>query len=315
MKKVSYILADGFAPTSFSLSMEALAVANDLSAEECYSYNILSVSETQSTARSYNHISVQVEGSFRLASQSDAIIICAYQNAALYKNPAFSSFLRQQARIGKTIAALSGGSFLLAHAGLLNTKRCSLAGEYAQLFKELHPNISVLADVFTIESNILTCAGGLSALDMMIYLIRQDFGKALSQKVSDRFLYEKFRSPEETRNSQRYLSLRMQSAYLGQAVELMEKNIDTPLDIETLAFQVGTTARNLELVFKKYLNKTPNAYYREARLNHAYQMIVETRLPITVIAQASGFASSSYFSKCFAKLYGLQPTNIRKSEM
>jgi AraC-like DNA-binding protein len=69
----------------------------------------------------------------------------------------------------------------------------------------------------------------------------------------------------------------------------------------------------LERRFKKFLGKTPQHYITEVRLENAKRLLVETTLPISVVAEEVGFADASYFSRKFYQLFDELPSQFRQS--
>jgi PAS domain S-box-containing protein len=67
----------------------------------------------------------------------------------------------------------------------------------------------------------------------------------------------------------------------------------------------------LERRFKKFLDKTPQQYITQVRLENARRMLVETTLPISVIAGETGFGDPSYFSHKFYQQYAELPSEFR----
>ncbi|OUR68103.1 AraC family transcriptional regulator [Marinomonas sp. 42_23_T18] len=311
---VSFILLPGFALTSFSLAIEALSVANLLNGAEIYQYQICRAEsvEASNTVKSSNNVPIETSGDLSSCLDSDLIFICGYLKVADYSNLPLFTLLRTMAHKKGRIAALSCGSFILAKAGLLQDKSCTLVPEYCNTFTELYPDISLQENLYTVTGNLLTSAGGTATLDMLLYLIGQDHGRDFAHHVSQQFLLDRIRSSEEIQTSRRYLTLRMKSPCLGAAVELMEKHIGAPYPIATLANRIGTTQRNLETVFQKYEKTSPGRYYLQLRLLHAKKMIEETHLSFSNIAQATGFSSQSHFSKCFREQFCHSPSQFRQ---
>ena len=209
------------------------------------------------------------------------------------------------------MASLSSGSFLLAKMGLLKGRRCTVYDEQALSFSEMYPASIVQNTIFTVDASLLSCAGGTSALDMVLYIIAQDFGKAFAQRVSERFIQDRVRSFDEIQHSQRYLSLRAMSPTLAAAIEIMDNNLDETISIESLCDNIGTTARTLEKIFQRFLQVTPKKYYLNVRLTKALYLLKNTHFSISSIAQSTGFSSQSYFSKCFKETYATSPQKIR----
>lgn len=310
---VGFILIPGFAFTSFALAVEALSVANQLCRYDAYEYHLYS-GDPDPVARhvmSSNGVPVQVEGHFSQCVCSSLVVICAYKGASTYDNGVLFAKLRSFRQSGSRLAALSSGSFILARAGLLESQSCTLFSDQVPAFRELYPNINIQENIYTVSQNTFTCAGGMTSLDMMLYIIGKDQGVEFANKVSHQFCHDNIRSPEQMQNSRRYLELRMKSPCLGAAIEVMERNIEHPYSIERLAEKIGTTTRTLEQTFRTHKNTTPVNYYLQLRLEYARKMIEETRLPISTIAQATGFTSQSYFSKRFKYLYAVSPGRLR----
>ena len=65
-------------------------------------------------------------------------------------------------------------------------------------------------------------------------------------------------------------------------------------------------------LFKKYLGKPFREALREVRIEKAKSLLEETLLPISEIAESSGFRSSSRFREAFKKLYGISPRAYRQ---
>jgi len=69
----------------------------------------------------------------------------------------------------------------------------------------------------------------------------------------------------------------------------------------------------LERRFKKYLYKTPSQYICEVRLENARRLLVETTLPVAVVADRCGFPDPSYFSRKFHQVFSQLPSEFRAS--
>lgn len=311
--RVAFILLPGFALTSFSLAVEALSVANRIAGQTIYDYRLYSAAhdEALTVVTSSDGIPIQTHAHFSQCQTCDTLFLCAYQQAPKYENAALFQKLKRLFRKQCRLASLSSGSFILAKAGLLNGSSCTLYREQVAIFQELYPHIAVQENIYTVNSNILTCSGGITALDMLLYMIGQDHGREFALEVSEPFCHDHIRTQEENQHANRYLALRMKSACLGAAIEVMEANIERPYSIQTIAEKIGSSIRTLEITFQRYEQMTPNQYYVTLRLNKAKALLEDTNLSASSVAQATGFASQSYFSKRFKALYGLSPQQSR----
>src|SRR3546814_5864399 len=94
---------------------------------------------------------------------------------------------------------------------------------------------------------------------------------------------------------------------LTQAVLLMEANIEEPLTTDEIAQHVCVSRRQLERIFKQYLNRVPSQYYLELRLNKARQMLMQTSKSIIQIGLSCGFSSGPHFSSAYRNFFGATP--------
>jgi AraC family transcriptional regulator of adaptative response / DNA-3-methyladenine glycosylase II len=82
--------------------------------------------------------------------------------------------------------------------------------------------------------------------------------------------------------------------------------------VARLAARLGVSDRHLRRLFEAALGISPLQYLQTRRLLAAKQLLTDTRLPVTQVALASGFASVRRFNAAFAQHYGLNPTQLRR---
>ncbi|MDR0779715.1 MAG: helix-turn-helix domain-containing protein [Pseudomonadales bacterium] len=80
-----------------------------------------------------------------------------------------------------------------------------------------------------------------------------------------------------------------------------------------LAVRLGVSDRHLRRVFEREFGVAPLQYLQTRRLLAAKQLLVDTRLPMTQVALASGFASVRRFNAAFVAHYGLNPGALRRN--
>lgn len=83
---------------------------------------------------------------------------------------------------------------------------------------------------------------------------------------------------------------------------------------EAFAAHFGITSRHLRRLFVEEIGKTPKQFYQEQRLNLARKMTMETQIPITEIAFATGFHSLRRFNDAFQSRFSRSPSALRKSK-
>jgi AraC family transcriptional regulator, regulatory protein of adaptative response / DNA-3-methyladenine glycosylase II len=85
--------------------------------------------------------------------------------------------------------------------------------------------------------------------------------------------------------------------------------------IESLAKRVGVGGRQLRRLFLTRTGATPIAVHSTRRLLLAKQLLTETSLPVTEVAQAAGFNSLRRFNSAFRDGCGMAPTVVRRQRV
>ncbi len=88
---------------------------------------------------------------------------------------------------------------------------------------------------------------------------------------------------------------------------------DSGATVARLAERLGVSDRHLRRIFEAALGVSPLQYLQTRRLLTAKQLLTDTRMPVTQVALASGFASVRRFNAAFAGHYGLNPTQLRRT--
>lgn len=103
------------------------------------------------------------------------------------------------------------------------------------------------------------------------------------------------------------------SSRLAQgAVDLIESGVMDDGGLARLAERVGVSDRHLRRVFDAEFGVSPVEYAQTHRLLLAKRLLTDTRLPVTDIALASGFASVRRFNALFRQRYRMAPTRLRR---
>ncbi|EKO5173686.1 helix-turn-helix domain-containing protein [Vibrio vulnificus] len=96
---------------------------------------------------------------------------------------------------------------------------------------------------------------------------------------------------------------------LSRALIFIEQHFtDAGLHSGEIAQAAFVSQRQLERLFKQFLNTSPNLYLREMQLNYGRALLSnEKGASIQQVAEQCGFNDSNYFSKCFKQKFGLSP--------
>ncbi|WP_407315790.1 transcriptional regulator ArgR [Pseudomonas sp. nanlin1] len=226
-------------------------------------------------------------------------------------HPALATALKQLVRSGCLIGGLSAGVYPLAQLGLLDGYRAAVHWRWQDDFAERFPKVIATSHLFDWDRDRMTACGGLSVLDLMLAVLARDHGAELAGAVSEELVVERIREGGERQRIPLQNRLGSSHPKLTQAVLLMEANIEEPLTTDEIAQHVCVSRRQLERIFKQYLNRVPSQYYLELRLNKARQMLMQTSKSIIQIGLSCGFSSGPHFSSAYRNFFGATPREDR----
>jgi len=96
------------------------------------------------------------------------------------------------------------------------------------------------------------------------------------------------------------------------ARDILYKNYKTAPTVNELAKQVGTNSFKLKKLFHQYLQTTPYSLLLSIRMEKAYALLESSAQPVSVVADAVGYAHASNFSAAFIKYFGISPKQLTK---
>jgi len=304
-----FLLLNEFTLLSFSAAIEPLRIANRMSGQTIYRWTVISEGGADVTCS--NGTMVRVETGLQEIGRDDVAIVCGGVGVKANTTVAVKNWLRRAARKGSVIGGLCTGAHTLAAAGLLDNRRATIHWENRDGFLEEFSETELTKSVFVIDGNRLTAAGGTSSIDLILTLIADDHGKDLANAVADQLIYTTIRTDRDIQRLSIPTRIGVRHPRLSRVIERMEQSIEEPVSPAELAEEVGMSTRQLERLFRRYLNRSPKRYYMELRLARARNLLMQTDLSVINVALACGFASPSHFSKCYRAQYGTTPYRER----
>jgi AraC-like DNA-binding protein len=85
------------------------------------------------------------------------------------------------------------------------------------------------------------------------------------------------------------------------------------ISVVNVAAHLGMTPRYLQRLFEAD-GSTFSAFLLGQRLKRAHRMLCDSRFaarPVSSIAYDAGFGDLSYFNRCFRRVYGVTPSDVR----
>ena len=310
-RRFVFLLLDKFTMVNFAGAIEPLRIANRAAGEALYTWRLCGEGPEKTCS---NGATFRLDIGLDELDREDTILVCGGLDIQRMTTKPVLNWLRREARRGLTIGGLCTGAHSLAKAGLLEGKKATIHWENQDGFAEEFSEVKLTKSVYVMDGNRWTTAGGISSIDLMLKVIAADHGEDLANTVADQMIYSTIRTDQDTQRLSIPTRIGVRHPKLSQVIQMMEGNIEDPMSPADLAEEVGMSTRQLERLFRRYLNRSPKGYYMELRLQKARNLLMQTDMSVINVALACGFASPSHFSKCYRSHYNTTPYLERGSQ-
>ena len=310
-RRFVFVLMENFTLLSFSSALDALRIANRMSGKTLYEWTF--IGENEGVVSCSAGTQFKLDNSLIELHRDDTVLLCGGTSIQEATTKKLIGWLRREARRGLTIGGLCTAAYPMAKAGLLDEKKATIHWENQDSFAEEFLEVELTKTVFVCDGNRFTTAGGTSSIDLLLKIIADEHGEELANAVADQMIYSSIRTDQDTQRLSVPTRIGVRHPKLSKVIQMMEINIEEPISPSILAKDVGMSTRQLERLFRRYLDRSPKRYYMELRLQKARNLLMQTDMSVINVALACGFASPSHFSKCYRAHYDTTPYRERGS--
>ena len=310
-RRFVFVLIENFTLLSFSSALDALRIANRMAGKKLYDWTFIGENEEFVSCSAGTQF--KLDNSLIELHRDDTILLCGGTSIQESTTRKLIGWLRREARRGLIVGGLCTAAYPMAKAGLLDEKKATIHWENQDSFAEEFLEVELTKTVFVCDGNRYTTAGGTSSIDLLLKIIADEHGEELANAVADQMIYSSIRTDQDTQRLSVPTRIGVRHPKLSKVIQMMEINIEEPISPSILAKDVGMSTRQLERLFRRYLDRSPKRYYMELRLQKARNLLMQTDMSVINVALACGFASPSHFSKCYRAHYDTTPYRERGS--
>ena len=311
---VGFILARRFTLCAFANFVDVLRLAadeGDRSRPIMCEWSVLS--DTMDAVPSSRGVNVQPNQRLGDPARFDYVVVVG---GLLEEIPnisaAYTRFLARAASAGVRSSASYRG-VRPPRAGLMEGYRCCVSWSCDADFLEQFDGLSLVSDeIFVVDRDRLTCAGGASSAHLAAYLVEKHVGRAQASKSLHIMMIDDALRPEKpqpgipldprTRDSDGAAGAAPHAAEHRRAAV---GDRDRPTD--------GNSKRQLERHFRTALDTSPQAAFLGVRLSFARHLVESTDKSVAAIAVECGFCDASHLGRMFRRRFDRTPHEIRRS--
>ncbi|MBQ0753991.1 MAG: helix-turn-helix domain-containing protein [Gammaproteobacteria bacterium] len=323
MTNVTVFAMDNILATGVTGPIEVLNIANiqadiaGVDAHQRFSWQILSVDGKP--VRSSAGFMIPVDGDIKSAYGSDIIIIPGFNHTNAREVTDFVanmpdgyiSWLKARQREGKVLCGICSGTFVLAEAGLLDSKISTTSWWLTKAFRRRYPAAHLHPkDVVTEDGNMICGAGATSWAHVALRLVDRYMPTHIAGACARIMLLDRGTSQAPYLKAEHLTSGR--DAAIERVIEYMRANVGNELPLAQLSDMAAMSDRTFVRRFRSVAGMPPGQYLQKMRLDIAKHLLEETDQPLERIVLEVGYSDVSSFRRLFKKEVSVSPSAFRE---
>ena len=231
------------------------------------------------------------------------------------RDPVLVKTVQKLAENAARICSVCSGALILAAAGLLDGRRAVTHWDDCTMLANEFPRVRVELDpIFIKDGNTWTSAGITAGIDMALAITAEDLGRQSALEMARSMVAQMVRSGGQSQYSPTLgRQLTDRAGRFEGLHSWISDNIASALTVETLAQQVGMSARNFARTYTKTMGQTPAKSVEAIRIESAQDFLESTSNGLKEIAVACGFKDEDRMRRAFLRTLNVSPSEYRRN--
>ncbi|XBS69248.1 transcriptional regulator FtrA [Acerihabitans sp. KWT182] len=255
---------------------------------------------------------MEIEPGLEALKTADTIVIPAWRDINEAPPEPLLQELRDAYRRGARICSICTGVFVLAAAGLLHGKSVTTHWHHARLLAQRYPDTVVLPSALYVdEGQIITSAGSAAGLDMLLHLVKSDYGHRVANMVAQRLVVP-FHREGRLQQLPRTKAVEKGENRIASLVDWLRVNLALTHTVSSLAKRAMMSERTLQRHFQETMGLPIMQWLALRRLEYAKELLGNGEFSIAKIAEASGHTSEATLRHQFRTHENISPSAFRR---
>jgi len=262
--------------------------------------------------RAAGGITIEAPYTLRLLDKADVIIIPGWRDVDELPSPQLIKKIQNAYARGARFCTICSGVFVLAAAGILDGKSVTTHWRYADKLAKRYPSIKVDADALYVDAGqVITSAGSAAGLDMLLYLIRKDYGVKIANQVAQRLVIAPHREGGQAQYIPRPIA-QDERGRLSQLLDWIRQHPAREHKLADLAQRAAMSERTLQRQFLAQTGYSPYEWIIRERVAIAKELLESSDSSVSNILELAGFGSEETFRRQFKRVAATSPIAYRK---
>ena len=294
----------------FAIAAEMFGLARPEFGRDWYQFT--TASETARELTTNSGVTIQAQSDLSALRRAGTIVIPGWPMEGETLSREVREGLLTAYQEGARLVSICSGAFLLAELGVLDGRRATTHWLYADAFAERFPRVQLDPHVLFIDEDpIFSSAGSAAGIDLILHLIRKDFGADKANRVARRMVVPPHRDGDQRQFIDAPLAAK-DNDRLRPLLEQVRKHPEQDWTIDALSSVAAMSRRTFIRKFRAATGQSPTEYVRQVRLKRAQDLLEQSERGLEAIAFEAGFGSLASMNHHFRRQVGCSPNTFRQ---
>ena len=194
----------------------------------------------------------------------------------------------------------------------MDDRKVTTHWRYAEKLQLAYPSLLVESDdLYVDDGQIISSAGSAAGLDMLLYLVRKDYGVKVANQVAQRLVIPPHREGGQAQFIPRPIA-QDERGRLSQLLDWIRAHLARDHSLSALAKRAAMSERTLQRQFLQLTNSTPKEWIARERVALAKELLESSSTSLVRIVALTGFGSEETFRRQFKRITATSPLAYRK---
>lgn len=263
--------------------------------------------------RAAGGVTISAPYKLKLLERANTIVVPGWRDMNELPPEPLLKKIRAAYQRGARLCSICSGVFVLAAAGVLDGKTVTTHWRYAAALQERYPHIHVRPDaLYADEGQVITSAGSAAGLDMLLHLVRCDYGSTVANQVAQRLVLPPHREGGQAQFVPRPMP-QDEGGRLAKLMDWVREHPALPHTLRSLADRAAVSPRTLQRQFHDATGMAPYEWLIRERVAVARELLEgKASLPIARVAELAGFGSEESMRRHFRRIALTSPVAYRQ---
>ncbi len=303
------LLYEGLCTFEFGIVAEVFGLPRPEMGDAWYRFASCAIED--GPLRAHGGFTLTPDHGIEMIEHADIIVVPGWKGSDEQVPEDLCRRLRAAHERGARLVSICSGAFVLAATGLLDGGTATTHWRYADALRQRYTAVAVdQASLYRSHGRVFTSAGSAAGLDLLIEIVRQDFGPEAANSVARRLVMPAHRTGGQAQFLERPVPVRRKTE-VAPLLDRMRAELGASWPLTRMAEECRMSLRTFVRRFTEATGSPPGEWLAAERMEEVKRLLATGHLSVDEIATVVGLGGADTLRHHFRRRIGISPSEFR----